>query len=78
MPILENFLTEHELADQLKDRCGFGKIRMLRTWRARRIGPPWARLGRKIIYPCDGFEEWLRNQVQHPVDRSRSRKRSVA
>ena len=40
MPILENFLTEEELANELKDRCGFGEVRTLRSWRAR-VGPPW-------------------------------------
>lgn len=67
MPILADYRTERELADQLKARTGAGCIRTLRKWRQRRIGPPWAKIGHLIVYPNDGFEGWLKSQVQQPV-----------
>ena len=73
MTILTDYHTEDELATALKKRLGFGSIRMLRYWRARRIGPPWAYLGRVPIYPNDRFDAWLRSQVQEPVRSRRAR-----
>jgi hypothetical protein len=67
MAILENYRTEAELAKELRHRLGFGEIRTLRLWRTRRTGPPWARLGNVVIYPNDGFEDWLRAGLRYPV-----------
>lgn len=67
MSILNDHRTEKELAEQLKARTGCGCIRTLRKWRERRLGPPWAKIGRVVVYPNDGFENWLRAQVQQPV-----------
>jgi hypothetical protein len=39
----------------------------LQKWREQRIGPPWIKFGKAILYPDEGFEEWLRAQVQQPV-----------
>jgi hypothetical protein len=67
MSLLNNYHTEDELAAELRAKTGVGSTRQLRNWRAQRIGPPWANLGKKIVYPNDGFEEWLRAQVHQPV-----------
>ncbi len=71
MPAIENplarYLTEQQLADRLKKHTGTGCVRTLRSWRQRRMGPPWAKPGKRILYPIDGFAEWLRAQVQQPV-----------
>jgi hypothetical protein len=67
MSILDKYRTEKELAQQLKARTGTGGTRTLRKWRERRIGPPWVKFGRIIIYPNDDFETWLHAQVQQPV-----------
>jgi hypothetical protein len=67
MTILTDHRTEKELAKQLNDRTGTGCERTLRKWRQRRIGPPWVKIGRVVLYPNDGFEQWLRAQVQQPV-----------
>jgi hypothetical protein len=69
MPKLPGFKTESEKADELGVTP-----RALRSWRAQRKGPPWAKIGRLIVYPNDGFEAWLRAQVQQPV---RSQKRAA-
>ena len=62
MPNLPGFKTEAEKAVELGV-----ETRTLRSWRAQRKGPPWAKIGRIIVYPNDGFEQWLRAQVQQPV-----------
>jgi hypothetical protein len=67
MTALENHQTEKELAASLKAKTGFGCVRTLRKWRERRTGPPWIKFGKAILYPIDGFEAWLRAQVQEPV-----------
>jgi hypothetical protein len=74
--ILADYRTEDELAAALKERIGFGSLRMLRDWRRRRIGPPWAVLGARsgIIYPNAQFDEWVSSRLQEPV-RSRSSRR---
>jgi hypothetical protein len=67
MPLLEGYLTESQLAAELKAHTGLGTTRTLRSWRSRRKGPPWASLGKKIVYPVDGFRAWLRDQIQQPA-----------
>jgi hypothetical protein len=73
MALLSNYHTESELLHEL-EKIGIRNVRTLRGWRARRIGPPWAKFGRIIVYPADKFEEWLRSQVQEPA---RSRRRAA-
>jgi hypothetical protein len=67
MTILHDYRTEEELAEQLKERTGTGTIRTLRSWRAQGGGPPWAKIGRVVVYPNDGFEAWLKALIQKPV-----------
>jgi hypothetical protein len=74
MSELDDYYTEDELAKLLKKKTGKGTKRTLRKWRQQRVGPPWAYLGRIVIYSKPHFGPWLRDQVQHPV---RSRKRAV-
>jgi len=73
-PLLADYLTEHELAAELKEKTGTGSDRQLRNWRAQRIGPPWVKFGKIIIYPKNDFETWLRSQLQQPV---RSRRKAA-
>lgn len=36
----------------------------LRSWRSQRTGPPFAKLGRRVVYPLAGLQEFLeRNTV---------------
>jgi hypothetical protein len=72
--MLENYRTEKELAAVLKEKTGKGCVRNLQIWRSRRIGPPWMKLGGTVLYPIDGFESWLRSQVQEPVRSRQSRR----
>ena len=72
MTALENHQTEKELAASLKAKTGFGCVRTLRKWREQRIGPPWIKFGKVILYPNDGFEAWLRSLEQQPVRSKRT------
>jgi len=67
MSLLAEYLTEDELAAELREKTGTGSKRMLRSWRAQRKGPAWAQLGIKIVYPIESVQGWLRDQVQQPV-----------
>jgi hypothetical protein len=67
MIALAKHRTPKEIARALKKKTGFGCERTLRKWRAQRIGPPFVKLGRAVLYPDDGFEAWLLSQVQQPV-----------
>jgi hypothetical protein len=72
MPLLTDYHTEDELVHELKAKTGHGSKRQLRNWRTQRKGPPWAYLGKTVIYPNDGFAAWLRAEVQHPIRRRRA------
>jgi hypothetical protein len=34
------------------------------AWRARGLGPPYVRIGRRYIYPIAGFMQWLNTREQ--------------
>jgi len=42
-------------------------IRTLRKWRQRGMGPPWTKLGRRVIYGDESRATWLKNQETQPV-----------
>jgi hypothetical protein len=76
MPILEDYHTEHELLVALEQKGMKRSRRCLQGWRNKRVGPPWTRFGATVLYPIDGFLDWLKSQTQQPVrtlrrDRSR-------
>ncbi len=60
--VLANHLTEEQEADAL------GVVtRTLRAWRQRGEGPPFVKVGKKILYPIDGNAAWLKAKEQLPV-----------
>ena len=62
----ENFLTEFQFA------AAVGKdIRSVRRWRAQRVGPPWTKLGRLVLYPKDNVLAYLKEQAAMKPCRSR-------
>jgi hypothetical protein len=50
------YLTEGEAAAQLGVAA-----RTLRLWRQQRQGPPFLRLGQRILYRREAITEWLRS-----------------
>jgi hypothetical protein len=62
MPILNDYLTEAELAVELNKTR-----RALAIWRGQRRGPAWAKIGATVVYPRDEVLAWVRAQVRQPV-----------
>jgi hypothetical protein len=42
-------------------------IRTLRKWRQRGLGPPWVKIGRRVVYSDTSRTSWLRGQEVQPV-----------
>jgi hypothetical protein len=62
-PILEEFLTKEELADEL----GLNP-RTLDRWGALGMGPPRTHIGRKILYRRASVQRWLTAQEHRGHD----------
>jgi hypothetical protein len=72
--LLADYLTETALAGELGIT-----VRGLRSWRTKRQGPAWTKLGSKILYRRDAFHAWLKAQEHQPVRPSpRSRRDTVS
>ena len=41
--------------------------RTLIRWRMQRIGPPWTRVGNKVLYQRKDLDRWLESQRVLPV-----------
>jgi hypothetical protein len=46
--------------------CG---VAHLRNERARRIGPPYTKIGQKVFYPIDGLRKFLQKNTVDPLKR---------
>lgn len=51
------FLTPEEVSARYRGEITFGT---LRNWRALRIGPPFVKIGKAVLYPIDGLDAWDR------------------
>lgn len=57
----DELLTPEDVAEALKVDW-----KTLRNWRYERKGPPFLKLGHKVVrYPKSGLEAWLRDQEVH-------------
>lgn len=62
MNSLPGYWDEKEVARRI------GKSeRTLALWRQQRVGPPWTKLGKSVLYREEAVWEWLRSQEQQPV-----------
>jgi hypothetical protein len=52
--------------DQMARERGVA-VRTLRAERQRGDGPPWVKMGKHVIYPNDGFRNWLKANERRPV-----------
>ena len=66
--LLEDYWTEDGFAKEIKK-----SERTLRNWRARKIGPPYATLGKTVIYPKPGGRDWVASLVRQPARKRTSR-----
>ena len=57
----ETLLNDYWTPDGLSAEIGIAQITLAR-WRARRIGPPVTRIGRRVLYRKTAAREWLLRQ----------------
>lgn len=55
-------LTTNESAEYLRQ-----STRTLIRWRNQRIGPPWVRVGGKVLYRHRDLDAWMEDQTVQPV-----------
>jgi hypothetical protein len=58
--MLEQFLTVQEMATRYRELICVGT---LSNWRAKRIGPPFLKIGRAILYPLADLQAWERENL---------------
>jgi excisionase family DNA binding protein len=52
--------------DQLAEQAGVS-VRTIKRWRDQRKGPPFIRMGRRILYRRDAVADWLlANEQEQP------------
>jgi len=49
------FLTAEEVAERYRGEITVGT---LRNWRALRIGPPFVKIGKAVLYPVEQLDDW--------------------
>jgi hypothetical protein len=60
--VLAGYMTIEELATEL-DMA----VITLATWRMRQKGPPYVKVGRKILYSRTTVKDWIASQVHTPL-----------
>ncbi|NGM49279.1 helix-turn-helix domain-containing protein [Caulobacter sp. 602-2] len=56
----QKFLTTEEVADRYRGQISVGTLENWRTWR---IGPPFLKVGKAVLYPVDELEAWDRRNL---------------
>ena len=51
----KKYLTADEVSERYRGEISVGT---LRNWRAMRIGPPFIKIGKAILYPVDELDAW--------------------
>jgi hypothetical protein len=64
--VLAGYMTIEELATEL-DMA----VITLATWRMRQKGPPYVKVGRKILYSRTTVKDWIASQVHTPLQAAR-------
>jgi hypothetical protein len=64
--VLAGYMTIEKLAAEL-DRA----VITLATWRMRQKGPPYVKVGRKILYSRTTVKHWIASQVRKPLQPTR-------
>ncbi len=49
------FLTADEVSERYRGSISVGT---LRNWRAMKVGPSFAKIGKAVLYPLDELEAW--------------------
>jgi hypothetical protein len=53
-------LTPQALAERWQGQIS---LVTLATWRSRKLGPRYIKIGGRVLYPLDGVEEWERKRT---------------
>ena len=59
MPDLK-FLTTEEVSERYR---GIVTVSTLENWRAMRIGPPFVKIGKAVLYPVAELDAWDRENL---------------
>jgi hypothetical protein len=54
------FLMPEEVSERYRGEITVGT---LRNWRAMRIGPPYLKIGKAVLYPSDLLDQWDRGNL---------------
>jgi hypothetical protein len=54
------YLTAEEVSERYRGSVSVGT---LRNWRAMKIGPPFIKIGKAVLYPIDQLEAWDRKNL---------------
>jgi len=67
----KKFLTEAEVVERYRGVISPGT---LRNWRHQKIGPPFQKCGRGVLYPTAGLDQWDRENTVtcHPAKVSKT------
>jgi hypothetical protein len=60
--LLADYIEEDEFAADIGV-----SVRTLQIWRKRRQGPPWTKIGGRVVYRHSACEDWLRANERKPV-----------
>jgi hypothetical protein len=60
LPIEPQLLTPQALADRWQSQIS---LVTLATWRSRKQGPKYIKLGGRVLYPLDGVEDWEKKRT---------------
>lgn len=66
------FLTAEEVSERYRGEITVGT---LRNWRAMRIGPPFVKIGKAVLYPISELDAW---DQKNTVNCRASRRLSMA
>lgn len=53
-------LTPQALAERWQGQIS---LVTLATWRSRKLGPKYIKIGGRVLYPLDGVEEWEKKRT---------------
>ena len=54
------FLTAEEVSERYRGEISVGT---LRNWRAMRIGPPFVKIGKAVLYPIRELDAWDQKNI---------------
>ena len=57
---MRQFLTTEEVSERYRGQISTGT---LENWRTQRIGPPFVKIGRAVLYPRDELDAWNKRNL---------------